>query len=47
MNESIHAAEFISSLTNEDMEAIDNTEMGFGPIIEGAQYAWNDNFALF
>lgn len=47
MNESIHSAEFISSLTPDDIEAINNTDMGLGPIIEGSQYSWDNNSQLY
>lgn len=47
MDESIHAAEFISSLSNKDMEQINQTDIGLGPIIERARYSWVDNSHLY
>ena len=47
MNESIHSPEFISALTIDDMNAINSTDMGMGPIIQGSQYSWDDNSRLY
>lgn len=47
MHESIHVAKFIPSLTTEDMNDINSTDMGMGPIIEGSQYSWDDNSRLY
>ena len=45
MKESIHASDF--TLTPEDIRAIDSTDAGFGPIIEGSIMSWSDNAELY
>jgi len=46
MEESIQASHFINYLSPEDMDLIDSTEIGFGPLTEGSAYAWEDNTHL-
>lgn len=47
MKESIQAVNFLSYLTDQDMNNINATDMGMGPLIHGAQYAYTDNHNLY
>lgn len=46
MSDSINATRYIDTLTDTDITAINSTD-GFGPLIEGAVLALNDNMNLY
>lgn len=46
MEESLIASTLINSLTNDDIDRINETESGLGPLLEGSQAAWEQNSRL-
>jgi diketogulonate reductase-like aldo/keto reductase len=47
MEESIRVMDTIPYLTEEDMQTINSTESGFGPMVEGSIISWQDNMDLY